>query len=151
MIIAFTGHSTLQNREELAIKLKNAICSNLPKDEKVSFFCGGYGEFDTLCAKVGHELKKSYVDCEVLLITPYITESHQKKLNGDPQIKALYDSIVYPPLESVPLRYAILRRNEWMIDKADLVIAFVTHTFGGAYKTLAYAKRKKKKIINLSD
>jgi len=89
--------------------------------------------------------------CEVLLITPYITESHQKKLNEDPQIKALYDAIIYPPLESVPLRYAISRRNEWMIEQADLVIAFVTHTFGGAHKALSFAQRKKKKIINLSD
>ena len=149
MIIAFTGHSTLQNREMLAEKLKAAICNNILQEEKVTFLCGGYGEFDALCAKTCHALKKIHKSLEVLLITPYITEAHQKKLNADPMLTVLYDAIVYPPLEEVPLRYAISRRNEWMMEHADLVIAFVTHSFGGAYKALAYAKRRKKKIINL--
>lgn len=151
MIISFAGHSILHNRERLREKLIEAICENLPVNEKVSFYCGGYGEFDILCAQTCHALKKPNINIEVLLITPYITEFHQKKLNQDPQIKELYDAIVYPPLESVPLRYAIIRRNEWMMEQADLIIAFVTHTFGGAHKALLYAKRKKKKIINLSD
>ena len=63
----------------------------------------------------------------------------------------LYDSSVYPPIENVPMRFAINKRNEWMINQADLVIAYVDHTFGGAYKTLQYAKRKKKQIINLAE
>ena len=34
---------------------------------------------------------------------------------------------------------------------AELVIAYVNFKQGGAYKTLMYAKRKGKKIINLGD
>ena len=62
----------------------------------------------------------------------------------------LYDSILYPPLETVPKRFAINKRNEWMIVQADLVISYIDHEFGGAYKTFAYAKKKKKKIIELN-
>ena len=36
-------------------------------------------------------------------------------------------------------------------DEADLVIAYVTYSWGGAAKTLEYAKRKKKTIINLAE
>jgi hypothetical protein len=36
-----------------------------------------------------------------------------------------------------------------MIDSADIVIAYIDHAWGGAYKTYSYAKRKKKRIINL--
>ena len=150
MVITFVGHRTLQSGEEIAERIKSTIKACVPNNENISFFCGGYGEFDIISAKVCHALKEELTSCEVILVTPYITESQQKKLN-DPQIKRLYDAIVYPPLEGVPLRYAISRRNEWMVNEADLIISFVTHTFGGAYKTLEYARRRKKKIINLAE
>ena len=37
-----------------------------------------------------------------------------------------------------------------MVEEADLVIAYVMYSWGGAVKTLEYAKRKKKTIINLA-
>ena len=58
-----------------------------------------------------------------------------------------YDETVYPPLESVPRRYVILRRNEWMIQRCDVLVAYVTHGWGGAAKTLAYARKRKKTIL----
>ena len=63
----------------------------------------------------------------------------------------LFDSIVYPPLEAVPLKFAIIKRNEWMIREADLVITYISHSFGGAYKSMRYAQRKKKRVINLAE
>ena len=61
------------------------------------------------------------------------------------------DTSIYPPIERVPLRFAISKRNEWMMENADLIIAYITHSYGGAYKSLRVAKRKKKKIINIFD
>jgi len=46
----------------------------------------------------------------------------------------LYDDTTYPPLEDVPKKYAISRRNEWMVDQADVVVAYVTHGWGGDRK-----------------
>ena len=63
----------------------------------------------------------------------------------------LYDSSIYPPIEKVPPKFAISKRNEWMITNSDLIIAYVNHNYGGAYKTLEIAKRRKKKIINIYD
>ncbi len=63
----------------------------------------------------------------------------------------LYDETIYPELEKVPYRFAISKRNEWMVDNSDLVIAFVSHSWGGAATTYRYAIRKKKQIINLAD
>lgn len=37
-----------------------------------------------------------------------------------------------------------------MVNSADLVIAYVTYSWGGAAKTLAYAKRKNVPVYNLS-
>ncbi|MBQ6922498.1 MAG: hypothetical protein IJQ66_05345, partial [Clostridia bacterium] len=56
---------------------------------------------------------------------------------------------VYPPLESVPRRLAIIRKNEWMVNESDYIIAYVWH-YGGARNTLDIAKRKNKPIFNLA-
>ncbi|MBQ3489992.1 MAG: hypothetical protein IJA86_05345 [Clostridia bacterium] len=61
------------------------------------------------------------------------------------------DTSIYPPIEQVPPRFAISKRNEWMMANADLIIAYVNHEYGGAYQSLRVAKRKKKKIINICD
>ena len=60
-----------------------------------------------------------------------------------------YDDTVYPPIENVPLRFAIIKRNEWMVEQSDAVISYVDFEAGGAARTLKYAKRKHKKIIDL--
>ena len=66
-------------------------------------------------------------------------------------VGAEYDGIVYPPLENVPPRYAILHRNRYMVERADLVIACITRSRGGAYQTYLHARRKGKTMINLAD
>lgn len=53
-----------------------------------------------------------------------------------------YDAIIYPEIEDKPLKYAIVYRNRWVIDRADYVIAYVNHGRVGAYKTYAYAKKE---------
>lgn len=47
---------------------------------------------------------------------------------------------------------AIVKRNEWMIDKSSFLIAYIDHEWGGAYRTFKYAKRKKHiKVINIAN
>lgn len=36
-----------------------------------------------------------------------------------------------------------------MVDSADIIVAYVKYPFGGAAKTLEYAQRKRKEIIEL--
>lgn len=94
--------------------------------------------FDWLCAAVLQGLKRRHAHIRLILVLPY--------LNGAMPAEG-YDETVYPPLESVPRRYAILRRNEWMIQRCDVLVAYVTHGWGGAARTLAYASKKKKTIL----
>ena len=74
-----------------------------------------------------------------MLVIPYLNREYDEEM---------YDYTLYPSLETVPPRYAILRRNEWMVSEADVVIAYVTHGWGGAAKTLEYARRRGKKVVS---
>ena len=143
MIITFAGHRSLTEHSALSQKLLATFRENLPKAEPLRFYCGGYGEFDRLCAGACRLIQKEYPNSRICYISPYLLP---KKDQADSDA---YDEIIYPPLESVPPRLAILKRNQWMIDQADLVITYVKYQ-GGAFQTLEYAQKRKKRIINLA-
>ena len=150
MIITFVGHGTLHITEELTNNICSTIKNNIKNQERITFYCGGYGDFDNHCSSICRKIKAEYPSCEVVFVTPYITPAQQEKMKYLVDAK-LYDSTIYPPIENALPRFAITKRNEWMVTEADLIIAYVSHTYGGAYKTLEYARRKKKTIINLAE
>lgn len=137
MIIAFCGHDNvpdiLKVREWLSHVLDQFIY-----EENVVCYLGGYGGFDRLAASVVRQKQKVNSSVQAVLIIPYLNRTYDE--SG-------YDYTLFPPLESVPPRYAISKRNQWMVAQADVVIAYVTHGWGGAAKTLAYAQAKRKKVV----
>ncbi len=140
----------MQVTESIRTTLKNTLEELIKTDtEKTVFLCGGYGAFDALCSSTLRELRKHF-EIQMIYVTPYMNEAQQEKMNRLIEWKE-YDSIVYPPIESVPPKLAILRRNQWMVESAEIIVAFVNCSYGGAYQALKYANRKKKKIINLAE
>ena len=145
MVITFCGHSNCVFSDEENEKLKQLLIKEIRKNPTCKFYLGGYGDFDSLCLRTLRELKKEFQSIELIFITPYLDKNYSKLELA----KYYYDDVIFPPIENVPRKFAILKRNEWMVDSADLVIAYVEYSWGGAAKTLEYAKRKKKQIINL--
>lgn len=137
MKVTFCGHSIVPDRQAVEAWLYNT-CSDLIKIGASEFYLGGYGGFGNMCAAVLRDIKKEYPHIRLILVLPYLNSSIQT---------AGYDETVYPPLESVPKRFAISRRNEWMVLQCDFIVSYVTHNWGGAVKTLEYAKRKNKPLM----
>mgnify|MGYP001625682012 FL=1 len=137
MNVTFCGHAQVAQIEVVKAWLC-AVTQRLIERGATTFYLGGYGAFDSLAAAVLREQKKRYPQIELVLVLAY--------LDARKNISA-YDNTVYPPLESVPRRFAISHRNRWMVDTSD-VVAYVLHDWGGAATTLRYAKRKKKQIIS---
>ena len=147
MTITFCGHSNFSFDTTVKEKLKKLLLQEIRKHHACKFYLGGYGDFDSLCLSTLKELKIEFPNIELLFITPYLDNNYSKIETA----KLYYDGIIYPPLENVPRRFCILKRNEWMVNEADLVIAFVKYSWGGAAKTLEYAKRKKVEFFNLAE
>lgn len=137
MKIVFCGHRELHDHEIVRNWLVT-VCSELIADGAEHFYLGGYGAFDMLCADVLRQLKKEHRHIQLSLILPY--PDTRRVTTG-------YDELIYPPLENVPRRFAIVRRNEWMVRSADVVVAYVMYDWGGAAKTLARARKLNKQII----
>ena len=93
-----------------------------------SFLVGSYGQFDRLAASVCLRLKKADPAITVRLVVPY----YQPQLDSYEQAyRARFDEVIVPALESTPYRYRIVRANEYMINCADVVIAYVRSPTGG--------------------
>ena len=114
MVITFAGHSVIAFRTEIKEKVKAKFRENVPKDEPIICYIGEYGDFDAICACACRDLRSEYPNIELVYVTPYMSLSEQKKIKQLQEIGAV-DSIVYPPIENTPPKFAILKRNEWMV------------------------------------
>ena len=140
MVVIFCGHRDVICSDDLKRQLKFVLC-DLIMEGADTFLLGGYGSFDSMAAIVVRELKSTYPQIRSSLVLAYLNRDYNAEL---------YDDTIYPPLERVPLRYAISQRNRWMVDTADVVVSYVIHSYGGAATTLRYAEQKKKRVIHLS-
>ena len=147
MVISFFGHADFCEQKDYHDSLYDLVLSLCKNQNSVELFFGGYGNFDSFCYNVCAEIKKIKGSVTLSYVTPYLGSYLEKRT----YLQKRYDQIVYPEIENAPKRLAIIKRNEWMINKSDLVICYVNRSFGGAFYSLRYAKRKKKKIFNLVD
>ena len=139
MTVTFCVHSQVANPAAVAAALADII-EKLIDEGADEFLLGGYGEFDSMAAVAVRNAKQQHPGICSTLVIPYIDRDYDS---------ALYDGSLYPPLETVPRRFAISKRNEWMVANSDVVVACIQHSWGGAATTLKYADRKKKRIISV--
>ena len=140
-IVTFCGHNEAGIGEEIRQMLYRTVEQEIQNGADL-FYLGGYGHFDRMAAGVVRELKEKYPHIKSVLVLAYLNREVDMRY---------YDETTYPPLENTPPRYAISKRNEWLVAQADTVIAYVTRGWGGAAKTLRYAERKHKCIIELGE
>lgn len=146
MVISFCGHRDFTPDAEKEKTIIAILLKYAETEQEVICYTGGYGAFDWFaasCIRKAQQMAKNIRNC---LIIPYITVSHLDKINFHAKE---FDEIIYPPLENVPPKFAIIRRNEWMVDNSDLLIACVKFSWGGAARTLEYATRRNLTIINI--
>ncbi len=148
MIVTFCGHSDFRKNEEYENRVLGFLEEKVG-DKAAEMYLGGYGGFDEFAYDCCRKYKETHPNITLIFVTPYMTVEYQQ--NHLEYQKTRYDSILYPSIEDKPLRFAISYRNKYMIEKADIVIAYVTHDWGGAYTTYKHAKRKGKVIYNLAD
>lgn len=141
MTVTFCGHSHVHDPEEVRGWLETVI-AQLVDQGATTFYCGGYGEFDGMVSHVLQREKQRSPHIQRVLVLAYLR---------DHPYAQDYDYTTYPELEKVPKPFAILKRNQWMIDESQVVVAYVCHGVSNAIKTLEYAQRKKKAIVLYPD
>ncbi len=148
-VCTFAGHREVY-QANISEMLDKAISKIINTDDSFRFLVGGMGEFDGMCSSAVRRAKRKCPNKEIRLelVLPYLTqELNDNKL----YYETSFDDVVIPiELAGVHYKSAITKRNRWMVEQSDWLIAFVYRDFGGAYTTLHYAEKKGLKIINLA-
>ena len=148
-VCTFAGHREVY-QANISEMLDEAISKIINTDDNFRFLVGGMGEFDGMCSSVVRRAKREYPNKEIRLelVLPYLThELNENKL----YYETSFDDVVIPiELAGVHYKSAITKRNRWMVEQSDWLIAFIYRDFGGAYTTLRYAENKGLQIINLA-
>lgn len=141
MVVTFCGHREPIYNKSKIFALRRAI-EKVINNGATEFWLGGYGSFDLISASILQDLKNTNSSFKTVFITPYVDRIYDMDL---------YDFSLYPPIEHIPLKFAITERNKWMIRNADILISGVIRSYGGAAKALNYAKHLGKDIISVYD
>lgn len=145
MVISFCGHSDFRENSNLKTILIDKLTDFAQNNNELLCYCGGYGNFDHFAAECVNIAKIKCKNIKNIFVSPYLDEKYIRNIAN----YKIFDAIIYPELEHIPPKYAIIHRNKWMVDNSDIIIVYVNHGWGGAAKTLAYARYKRKQIISL--
>ena len=143
--IAFIGHREIYGQYRLEDRIEQIIREKLRENEYVELYVGRNGDFDISVASAAKRAQEAlgHHNSSLILLQPY-------PMKGDPDYARFYDEIAYPVDPKTHPKAAITKRNQWMIDHADLLVAYVEDgRKGGALTTLKYAEKKGIKIIHL--
>lgn len=141
MTCTFFGHRNITHDIE---PILYSVLINLIENENVNlFYVGNNGRFDFLVQNKLKELKQIYPHINCFIVLAYIP-TQKLSLNS-------LDTIYPDCLETTPPKFAINKRNKWMIDKSDFVVTYVKHLTGGAAKFKELAEREEKIVINIGD
>jgi hypothetical protein len=144
--IAFIGHSVIYGQYRLEDRIEDLIREKLHTKEYVELYVGRNGDFDISVASATKRAQEAlgHHNSSLVLLQPY-------PMKYDEYYDKFYDEIWYPVEPKTHPKAAITKRNQWMIDNADLLVAFVNpDQKGGALTTLKYAEKQGVEIINIA-
>ena len=134
----FFGHRDAP--ETIKSTLQETILRML--DEGVTcFYVGNHGRFDAMAMNILSQLRTEHFFDYAVAVTGFAAA---KKIADHP-------TIIPEGVEVGPPRFAIDRRNCWLVDQADIVIAYISYDWGGAVKYVKRAHKKGRTILNLGN
>ena len=130
--VAIIGHRDI-------FGIENKIYTEIEKLIKMGitdFYSGGMGNFDKMCEVAVKDLGGK------IIFVPYNIKQIKKK------DKLWYDAIICPFGAKAYYKFDIPNRNKWIVNNCDICLCYV-YKVGGAKRTLDYAIKQNKKIINV--
>ncbi len=136
----FIGHrdSSINLYDKLYCEIEKMIV----RENVKNFYVGTNGNFDKIVYNILSKLKDKY-KIQINVVLAYL---NLKKEN----IYFDINETIFPDiLEKTPLRFAINKRNEYMIKKSQYIICCVDNTFTNSYKYVEMALKNNLRIINI--
>ena len=142
MTCTFFGHKDTPG--SVKDKLREAIINLIELSGVDMFYVGTHGSFDRMAASILQELTGIYPNIDYRIVLAYLPNNKNKD-----DLVNLEKTEFPEGIETAPKRFAIDFRNRWMLMRADTVVAYVSHDWGGAAKFVQLAERKQLPVLNL--
>lgn len=136
----FFGHRDCP--ETVRPKVRSALQNLITEHNVDMFYVGNQGRFDALVRTELRKLKEEYLHIQYAVVLAYMPHKSS-------EYEDYSDTMLPEGLESVHPRYAISWRNNWMLQHSDFVVAYVTHSWGGAAQFAKKAVSQKKTLIQI--
>ena len=148
----FFGHRTINETEELKLKLHEIIEKLIVEKKVNTFLFGSKSRFNSLCRETVTEIKEKYPYIKRVYIRaeyPYISEHYKNYLLES------YEDTYYPEKIINSGRVAYVERNYEMIDNSHYCIVYYNESNASATRksgtkiALDYAIKQSKKIFRV--
>ena len=136
----FFGHREVTHN--IRDKLTEIVEKLVTEDNVTEFYVGNQGQFDSMVYSVLKELKAKYPQIRYTVVLAYFPDEHIKGVYGE-------DTLFPDGLESVPKKFAISKRNDWMIQQSGNEVYYVHKITGGAAKFREKAEKRGLRIIDV--
>ena len=140
MTCCFFGHRDAP--DSIAPQLEKMLRQIIEHEGVTRFLVGCQGNFDRMVARILSHLQTEYSHIRCYIVLCYIPE----KSNITYPLETLYPEV----LANIPKRFAIDKRNRWMLNQSDMVIAYVCSSAGCSARYLSIAEKRQKCCINLA-
>jgi len=138
----FFGHKDCLHTVEDA--LISTLTGLIESGQVNKFYIGNNGGYDAAVAKILMKLKKNYPQIQCTLVLAYLPKNED---TGSFYFEM--DSVYPEECGTAPRKFAIDRRNHWMLKKCDYVVTYVERC-GGAAKFKNIAQKMGKRVIELA-
>ena len=148
--VSFFGHRSIERASEVENRFDKLLHELIAQKEYVEFLIGRDGEFDLLASAAIKRTAREYGygNTHFTLVLPYMKaeyrDNEKEYLDYYDEVEVCAESAGAYPKEAIQIR------NRNMVDRSDLVVCCIQHKSGGAYKTMQYAEKQDKHIINLA-
>ncbi len=146
----FTGHRDipLAERRLISSKLKETINDLIKTKGVTAFRCGGALGFDTIAALYVLEIKNEYPEIKLIIDVPHRNQSNVwREYDKHTYNYILSNADKVNVMSEIYYKGCMQKRNRFMVDNSDYVVAYVKRASGGSYYTAAYAESLDKNVI----
>lgn len=141
MRVTFIGH---RDAPDNIYPLVKATVINLIENHNANtFYIGTHGNFDKIAHSVMKEVSANYNGLTIYTVLAYMPQKTKQSL------LSVFETILPEDVATSIPKFAISKRNIWMINNSDTVIAYVKRGYGGAVKARNLAIAKNKNVITL--
>ena len=136
----FFGHREVTHN--IRGKLIEIIDNLITEKDVKEFYVGNQGQFDSMVYSVLKELKRKFPQIRYIVVLAYMPDEHIQEVYGE-------DTLFPDGMENVPKKFAISKRNDWIIQQSRIAICYVHKITGGAAKFREKAEKKGLQIIDV--